>query len=135
MINKFDLIFKKENIFEVFRFGIIGIFVTLAYCLLLIILIDYYNQNYILSNIIVICITSAMSFYGHKLITFRKVNKTNLGEVTKFSFQVILTFIVSNTLLTLGYKLGFVSWLVILTTGITIPIINFILMRFWIFKK
>ena len=135
MINKIELIFSKENIFEILRFGYVGLSITLTYCILLIFLVDYNDLNYLISNILVICLTSVMSFYGHKFITFKKENKTNSSEVKKFLFQIILTFIVSNTLLTIGYSLEIPSWLVISITGITIPLINFILMRFWIFKK
>lgn len=135
MINKLESIFTKENIFEIFRFGYVGLFITLSYCVLLLILIDYNDFNYFFSNIFVIIVTSFMSFYGHKIITFKRNNKTNKQEVAKFIIQVILTFIISNSLLTIGYKLDIVSWVVIFVTGFTIPVLNFILMRFWIFKE
>ncbi len=135
MINKIELMLSKNNIFELIRFGIVGLFITITYCILLILLIDFFFVNFYISNILVICVTSVMSFYGHKLITFQKENKTTSSEIYKFIFQILLTFVVSNIMLTLGYSLNIKSWLVIIVTGVTIPIINFIMMRFWIFKK
>jgi len=134
MLGKISHIIKKENIFEIFRFGSVGIIITFSYCIFLLILIDFLKIQFYLSNIIVVTITSFMSFYGHKLITFRKKNKANYIEVSKFLIQVLLTFFLSNLILTIGYNLEITSWVVILITGITIPICNFLLMRLWVFK-
>ena len=41
MLGKISHIIKKENIFEIFRFGSVGIIITFSYCIFLLILIYF----------------------------------------------------------------------------------------------
>lgn len=125
----------KSNFFETLRFAGVGIFITLVYSLLLLIFLDYYNFHPYLSNIIVVFITSLLSFNLHKNITFKKKDSLESTELIKFFMQVLITLFISSLLLKIGSFLNIQNIIIVLAIGILIPMVNYIIMKFWVFKK
>jgi len=135
MFAKILLLITKKNIYQIIRFSVVGLFVTLSYCFVLILLVDYYKIDFYISNILSICLSSPLAFYLHKFITFRKRNNTNLLEASKFFTQVACVFSISNLFIALGSYFNILNWVIVLIIGMVIPVINFFLMRFWVFVK
>lgn len=133
----FELITKivKTNFSETLRFAGVGIFITLVYCLILLICLDYYNFHPYLSNIIIVFITSILSFSLHKNITFKKKNSFESKELLRFSMQVLVTLFISNLLIKIGSFFNIKNIIIVFTIGILIPMVNYIIMKFWVFKK
>lgn len=125
----------KSNFFETLRFAGVGIFITLVYSLLLLICLDYYNFHPYLSNIIIVFITSLLSFNLHKNITFKKKDSLESTELIKFFMQVLITLFISSLLLKIGSFLNIQNIIIVLAIGILIPMVNYIIMKFWVFKK
>tara|TARA_B100001059_G_C17823223_1_gene579663 strand:+ start:1813 stop:2235 length:423 start_codon:yes stop_codon:yes gene_type:complete len=125
----------KSNFFETLRFAGVGIFITLVYSLLLLICLDYYNFHPYLSNIIIVFITSLLSFNLHKNITFKKKDSLESAELIKFFMQILITLFISSLLLKIGSFLNIQNIIIVLAIGILIPMVNYIIMKFWVFKK
>ena len=135
MIRKIKPYFNRQNVEEVFRFGIVGLVVLVSYYFSLLFLIEVIKIHYLTSNIITVCITSIISFIGHKYITFHSHNKPSLQEIILFIIQAIVSFFVSSLILYSGYLLKLETRISALAVVITIPIINFFIMKFLVFKK
>jgi putative flippase GtrA len=125
---------SKSLVLEWIKFGFVGIFITIFYSLSLFFLLEFNFFHHQLSNIIVLACSSLMSFYGHKYITFRSINKNTSNQLKKFIFQVFITFCVSSFMLSSLLDLGIPNYIVVTSITLIIPVINYILMKFWIFK-
>lgn len=125
---------SKSLILEWIKFGFVGIFITIFYSFSLFFLLELNFFHHQVSNIIVLTCSSVMSFYGHKYITFKSINEKTSNQFKKFIFQVIITFFVSSFMLGSLLDFGIPNYIVVAIITFIIPVINYILMKFWIFK-
>lgn len=125
---------SKSLILEWIKFSLVGIVITIFYSLSLFFLLELSFFHHQVSNILVLACSSVMSFYGHKYITFRNISKNTYSQLKKFIFQVIITFCVSSFLLSSLLGFGMENYIVVIIITFIIPVINYILMKFWIFK-
>ncbi len=134
MIKKILFHFNKNNIREIFSFGLVGITVTTAYYFFLLFLIDIAKIQYFVANVIATSIMSIFAFFGHKYLTFRSKTKPSLQEVVLFIIQLSISFPISSVILHIGHLMKFETWISALVVVFVIPIINFFVMKFLIFK-
>ena len=125
---------SKSLILEWIKFSLVGIVITIFYSLSLFFLLELSLFHHQVSNILVLACSAVMSFYGHKYITFRNISKNTYSQLKKFIFQVIITFCVSSLLLSSLLGFGMENYIVVIIIIFIIPVINYILMKFWIFK-
>ena len=148
LLKGYDPIFYRKNLyglrmilkkffkfFEYFgRFSFVGAINTALYFLSTNLIIFFeFASTFVASNIsYTACIM--ISFLGHSNFTF-KIKNIEISQFKRFSALSCLGLLISNSIIFLNanYFL-FSSYLIVSLITITIPIINFFFLKYWVFR-
>lgn len=138
MKNLYGLRMIPKKFFRLFkyfgRFSFIGAINTALYFLSTNLIIFFeFASTFVASNIsYTACIM--ISFLGHSNFTF-KVKNIEVGQLKRFLALSCLGLLISNSIIFLNanYFL-FSSYLIVSVITITIPIINFFFLKYWVFR-
>lgn len=124
----------RNNFREVFFFGVVGILATLTHYFCALVSHEKLLISIYIANLIGYLCAVAVSFIGHSLLTF------NVGLKLKFLGPFILvsvsTFFVSECVLwVLQDVMRLDPRISIAIIVITIPVISYILNKFWVYKS
>ena len=116
------------------RFGLVGVSAALVHFLVVVFLVDLFEINPLLANIVAFCFASQVSYWGHRLWTFNSTRKHSEAFV-RLLLVSGLAFILNETLYAillnqfhLDYKLALVLVLSIL------PLAVFTAHKLWVFR-
>jgi putative flippase GtrA len=127
--------YEHRYVQKVIAYGCVGIIGTIVHLSTLIILVETFNLDAVLSSSVGFTLTLLISFFLNKVYTFKikskKPSHLFLKYVLTSLFGLLLNIslmYVNTTILQLHYLIGH------LAVVILIPIINFILNNYWTFK-
>ncbi|MBA3550594.1 GtrA family protein [Patescibacteria group bacterium] len=133
---------KQEALHQFFKFGMIGVVNTVIDFIIYYLLTRYTEffdpetaRRY-LANVIGFMTGATFSFFANKWWTFKHFYRPTVGEISKFYGTNVTGLILNTVLFGLAIKLFAVHDLVakIFATIFTI-IWNFVLQKFWVFRK
>lgn len=126
----------KKYLIKLFSYGMIGLIGTLIHFPVLILMVELFHQDPVLSSSIGFIVTVIVSFYLNRRFTFRtKSSKTTITFI-KYTVVSCSGFILNSVImyssihiLSLHYTIGQAIVVVLL------PISNFLLNNFWTFRE
>ncbi|HIF9231318.1 TPA: GtrA family protein [Photobacterium damselae] len=120
-----------KHFWQINRFAIVGLLATafhLSVVRLYFLLINEPSEYK--ANIAGFSIAFLFSYFGHRHFTFSKE-----GSFFKFLMVALIGFFINNLILTSLLHSGFVTgWIAVAISTLCVPIITFILSKFWVFK-
>jgi putative flippase GtrA len=82
-----------------------------------------------------VIIASPISYFGHALFTFR-VGFADRSYALKFVGLIAITFVINWAIVKIGVqRIGIPYWLGLFTTTIIVPIVNYLLLRLYVFAS
>lgn len=126
----------KSHVLKLFLYGIIGLVGTLIHFSVLVLLVELFHLEPVLSSSIGFIVTVIVSFYLNRRFTFR--TKSNQTTVTFIKYTVVSCsgFILNSVImygavhiLSLHYSIAQAIVVAVL------PISNFLLNNYWTFKE
>lgn len=125
--------FIKNNVKEVFFFGLVGVTATATHYLIALGCLKLIGINLYAANLLGYLSAVAVSFFGHSLLTF------NVGVKIKFLGPFVLvsisTFLLSEGLLwVLEENIQIAPHISLAIVVTTIPIITYLLNKFWVYR-
>jgi putative flippase GtrA len=85
--------------------------------------------------ILAVIVTSPVSYFGHALFTFR-VGLADRSYALKFVGLLALTLAISWAVVNVGVqRIGIPYWLGLFTTTIVVPLVNYSLLRLYVFAS
>ena len=130
MIKPAKRLVSKELIRQIFFFGVIGVIATLTHYFAA--LASSHLVPLYLANLLGYLCAVSVSYFGHGRVTFRAELTQNLFK--KFAFVSFLTFLSSEVLLfVLTHSMQQPKEIAFAVVALTIPVISFIINKFWVF--
>jgi putative flippase GtrA len=116
------------------RFGIVGIAATLTYFVVANVLIMSGIMAPPIASVVGYAAGMVTSFVGQSRFTFnlREVRRSHL---VRFAVLSAAGIFVSYWSVELGRTLGFPSFVGTVATSVLIPVISFVVMKFWVFVE
>ena len=129
MLNKLH---KRELLRQILVFGVVGVCATLTHYLVALGSVTYLSIPVYLANLLGYLTAVGVSLYGHARFSFKMtVNKSLLN---KFILVSVGTFLGSEILLfVMESELSLPHEISLGVVVVTIPVISFILNKFWVF--
>jgi putative flippase GtrA len=126
--------FNKSGFQKVLSYGVVGVLGTIVHFSTLIILVESFQLDPIISSLIGFIVTVVLSYFLNKTYTFKAGNGNNIILFTKYCVVSVIGFIMNYLIMystveiySLHYSVG--QTVVV----ICIPITNFILNNYWTF--
>lgn len=126
----------KTRLFkELTKFGIIGISAAIVNFVAVILLVHAGLLSPLVANIIAFLIAFQVSFFGHKLWTFRHAGK-HVSTMSKFFIVAIAGFFLTESLFAFFLKAEHLYYpLALVLTLVIVPPITFTFSKAWAFRK
>jgi putative flippase GtrA len=126
----------KKQLVKLFSYGLVGVIGTLIHFSVLILLVELFQLDPVLSSSIGFIVTVIVSFYLNRRFTFRsKLSKTTVTFI-KYTLVSCSGFILNSVIMYISvhillfhYSIGQAIVVVVL------PISNFLLNNYWTFKE
>lgn len=124
----------KFHFREVIAFGFVGGLATVTHYVCAIISNELLSIELYLANIIGYLCAVGVSFIGHSKLTFQQ--NMNQALFRRFCIMSVATFALSELLLCyLESGLMLPTRIVMLIVVVTIPVISYLLNKFWVFQR
>ncbi|MCF8998637.1 GtrA family protein [Acinetobacter nectaris] len=122
--------------FEFIRFCCIGLCAAVTHYTIALALYQHYDTPLSLSNLIAFCIALWVSYFGHKLFTFRTTSERTSHTFLKFVIVASLGFLFNEGFLLLSHNFfaTLPIQLLIATAIIFTAVLTFFLNKFFTFK-
>lgn len=118
---------------ELLRFGFVGIAATLLYVVLSAIFI-YANIAPVIASAASYIICMFASYLGHRFLTFRSTHSSS-KEFGKFAVVTFAGLLTSTCVMAATLRLGLDASLGVLAVVVSIPIVNFVIFKVWVFNQ
>lgn len=129
------MVLKNNWFAQLFRFGVIGVLAALVHFSVVVVLVELKAFQPLIANIFAFMIAFQVSYLGHRYWTFRGTTTEHRVAFPKLLFVNSLGFLANESLfflfmnyLHLPYQLALVIVLTI------IPMITFVINKFWVFQ-
>jgi putative flippase GtrA len=125
----------KATLLMLANFGVVGVAATVTYFLLAVVLQATLLPNPICASVLAYCAAAALSYFGHQLLTFRSDQSHRVGLprfVLTTGVGLTLVWAIPKVFRDYWHFTPIASYLFIC---FAIPILNFIVLRFWVFSK
>lgn len=126
----------KSHVAKLFSYGIIGLVGTLIHFSILVLLVELFHLEPVLSSSIGFIVTVIVSFYLNRRFTFRTKSNQTTATFIKYSIVSCSGFILNSVImyssvhiLSLHYSIAQAIVVIVL------PISNFLLNNFWTFRE
>ncbi|WP_425353812.1 GtrA family protein [Ancylobacter gelatini] len=123
-------LFKRYR--QIIIFGIIGVFNTLSYLILANAFYYILGWGELFSSYLAYFIMLPISFFGHRFLTFGSAGRIS-AEGGKFLFVQLCNLLVIWGCYSIAAAQSWSAWIVFALTSVIIPLVNFIIFRFWVF--
>lgn len=131
-MNLYSLTFKNKKIVKFCISGVLSAFVDLG---ILIVLVEIFNFNIIIANIISFSFAVMNSFAFNKLWTFRDGNKDYFRQFIKFLLISLLGLLLNTIFMTLLIYLNIWYVFAKIVVIVTVAFWNFSANNFWTFRN
>lgn len=118
---------------ELLRFGTVGIAATLLYIVLSSIFI-FADIAPVIASAASYIICMFASYLGHRFLTFRSTHAPS-KEFGKFVVVTLAGLLTSTCVMAATICLGFDASLGVLAVVVSIPIVNFVIFKVWVFNQ
>ncbi len=122
----------RAFVHKIFFFTAVGICSSVVYAFSVFLSVEQLRLNPFEGQAIGLILSSASSYFGHHALTF-KVDGRHVVHAPRFIIQTILTGLLSTCLLGAVTVLHMSYIFSVVGTITIIPLINFLLMQFWVF--
>jgi len=122
---------RKKIFFQLCRFGTIGVLATITHSIVLIFLVEKMSWQPFFGNIMAFLVAVQVSFWGHKLFSFRNKDKSTIKMFS--SFVVVALVGLSLNEIVFWIIVNLMSYSYFWALGIVVSVIP--LMQFFIIKK
>ena len=120
-----------KSAFELLRFGVVGVVVTLLYGALTITFM-LAGAHPVMASVIAYLICAVAGYFGHRIVSFRSKAPPS-AEIRKFAIINLASLAVSTMLVWLIADIAGLPFLGTAIVMIVIPILNFLFAKFYIF--
>ncbi|WP_318467731.1 GtrA family protein [Photobacterium leiognathi] len=120
-----------KHFWQLNRFAIIGLLATAVHLSVVrLYFFQIQDPSEYTANVVGFSIAFLVSYFGHRHFTFGQK-----GSFLKFLAVSLMGFFINNiTLASLLKSAMFSGWLAVTISTLCVPIITFILAKFWVFK-
>ncbi len=127
----------KPSQLRIIRFLIVGFIITVIHNVLYLSFFRFLGYSSTICNFLAFSISVQLSYWGHRLITFRKKGGVSTGEsFFKFVTTALLNLGVSSLVsYILIDSMKFHPYYFIAFNVCVLPFISFTLMKLWVFKS
>lgn len=132
MLNKLKAHQHYNKLREVFFFGLVGVGATLTHYFAALASVEWASLNVFIANLIGYCTAVLLSFFGHSRLSFQ-VTMTK-SRFTKFVITSVATFCTSQVLLAGLNSMAMSERISLLIVVFSIPVISYLVNKFWVFK-
>lgn len=130
---------KKENIRELFFYGVFGVLTTVINLLVFKVFNETFSLYYMWSNVVAWIAGVVFAFVTNKIFVFQSYSwktSTWIKEASEFTSARLLTGIMDMVLMYLLVSLVHVDeWYSKIVVNILVIIGNYILSKLWVFKR
>ncbi len=124
----------KETLFEILRYGIIGVINTIIYAVSGLILYHIFNFEALNANFIAFILSMMTGFIGHNFYTYRQ-EKMQFLSFMRFIFIQILALLISQSIVFIVVNmLGLIYEVAILASIAVLPPLVWGMGHLWVFK-
>ncbi len=124
----------KYNLFQFFKFSLVGISNTLIHYFVFLILLKILHINYLISSGLGFCCGLINSYYLNRRFTFKVTNKGNFNEGYKFIVVNIFALLMNLGCMNILVGLGIVPEIAQILAIIGSYSVNFSGNKFWTFR-
>ena len=121
--------------FQLARFGIVGVTAASVHFAIVVFLVELHYLQPLIANIVAFCIAVQVSYWGHRIWTFRGTKKNHWVAFSRLLLVSIVAFTVNESMfyiLMTEYQLPYpVALFLILTI---LPFIVFAVNKMWVFE-
>lgn len=128
-------VYKLSRLFEYFgRFSLVGVVNTVLYFIITNTIIYLELAESLVASNFTYALLIIISFMGHSNFTFR-VKTIKSIQFKKFLTLSLIGLLISNTIILVNAQFyNAPPFLAILIISIIIPLINFFVLKYWVFK-
>lgn len=136
IIAKFSQILSRPDVTQIIRFGVIGAAATVVHMSVAFVL--YYGLDFapLMANPIAFLIAWCVSYTGQFKWTFKDSGAQHKSSAPKFFAVSVLSLVLSQIVVwfTAQY-LGLPFYLAMICVVLSVPIVTFLLSKFWVFRR
>ncbi len=131
--NKLQTLTQDLLSIQIVRFGIVGVLATLTHVSIVMSIVESHLATPLLANFIAFCLAITVSYSGHYKWTF-KADKNHLACFSRFTVVALLSLGLNQGIMFLCInKLSWHYLAGLLVVVTTVPIVTFLVNRFWTF--
>ena len=119
---------------ELFRFGCVGVVAAAVHFCLVMLAVTYSGMLPLVANIFAFAIAFQVSYWGHRLFTFRGTNTSHRSAFSKLVFIQLINLAANESLFYIFLSMNLPYPLALFFTLTILPLFTFISTRFWVFK-
>jgi putative flippase GtrA len=125
-----------RDIFQVLRYFGAGLLVSLGYTITVVLMVEVFGwSNPSIANAVSFILWTPVSYFAHKMFTFRDSQNTAESAV---KFFVIFLAKLATSVLVIEATTRFLShhyFVGLLLNWVVIPLVTFVLLKFWVFDS
>jgi len=135
MIKTLNKLIDKYNLWQVFRYGCVGVFVAGAHAITAFCAYNYLRLDPTLSNFAGFVVGAALSYLGSYYFTF-KLSEGHKRSLPRFALVWLVGFAVNVGLFKVLLTEFNIPFMInVLVAIVLTPIAQFLMLKFWAFKK
>lgn len=129
-------VLNQKIFFELCRFGMVGGMAAIVNLIGVIFFVETFSLDPLLANVFAFCIAFFVSFFGHRLWSFKAHDTVIKKSLVKFLCVAIAGFLMSEALYFIFYKIIKLHYIpALILVLFIVPPITFLLSKFWAFSK
>lgn len=120
--------------FQIFRFGVVG---TLAACVhfsVVVLMVKQFSLAPLIANIAGFASAFQISYWGHRLWTFRAVDTLHRVAVPKLLLVQLINFLANETLFYIFLSFHFPYQIALFIVLTILPVFTFTCNKLWVFR-
>lgn len=119
---------------ELFRFGCVGVIAAAVHFSLVIFAVTHVDMQPLVANIFAFAIAFQVSYWGHRLFTFRGTHASHSSAFSKLVLVQLINLAANESLFYIFLNMNLPYPVALFCTLTILPLFTFISARFWVFK-
>jgi putative flippase GtrA len=120
---------------QIFRFGIVGLLAACVHFSLVVLLVENAFLSPLTANIVGFMIAFQVSYWGHKLWTFRSYHLRHREAYPKLIFVQLMNLTANQSLFYVFLSLNLPYPIALCCVLMILPIFTFISSKWWVFRS
>jgi len=129
---RFSLSTAREQILKLVRFGAVGALSTVLYLIATSFTIGWLSWPPLRASTAGYLIAMCGSYFGHKILTFRS-DAPHQRAIPRFLIQAAIGYAITQGIIYGSGKLGLTQTVGVGVASVALPILNFLVLQFWVF--